>query len=230
MLYNRNIIHKNLSIILLCSPVIFLGFFLTTSAFAQKDTKTKEILDKASDVLNQAGGLSVNFVVNINDEVNNIKQSFEGQMFMKGSKFYFDTPDQEVYFDGKTQWVFNKSYEEVSIQEPQPQDIQALNPVSVFELYKTDCDYKYKGEKTDVQKRKVQEISLLPKDKKSDIKQVDLQINTSDYMPVFFHVIYKNKLEYRIYINKYQTKLNLQDSRFVFDFKKYPNVEINDLR
>jgi len=230
MLYIGNIIHKNFSIILLRLPVFFLGFLLAMPAFAQKDKKAKEILDKASAVINQAGGLSVSFTVNINDEVNNIKQSFEGQMFMKGSKFYFDTSEQTVYFDGKTQWVYNKSFEEVSIVEPQPQDIQALNPVAVFELYKTDCDYKYKGEKTDIQKRKVQEISLFPKDKKADIKQVDLHINTSDYMPVFFHVIYKNKLEYRIYINKYQTKLNLQNSQFVFDFKKYPNVEVNDLR
>jgi outer membrane lipoprotein-sorting protein len=199
-------------------------------AFAQKDAKAKEILDKTSAMLNQSGGLSVDFTLNINDEINKVKQSFEGKIDVKGEKFYLETPDQAVYFDGKTQWSYIKAVDEVTILEPQPQEIRTLNPVSVFDLYKINCNYKYKGEKTGAQKRKVQEISLFPKDKKEEIKQVDIQINPSDGMPVYFYVVYKNKQEFRIYVDKYQTKLNLPDSRFVFDKKKYPKAEINDLR
>ena len=210
--------------------LLIIGCFLTIPVFAQKDAKAKELLDKTSAMLNQSGGISAFFTININDEVNKIKESFEGQMFMNGAKFFFDTPDQTMFFDGKTQWVYIKSIEEVSINEPKQQEIQALNPVSVFEMYKTDCDYKYNGEKNDIQKRKVQEISLFPKDKKEEIKQVNLQINPIDNMPVFFHIIYKNKIEFRIYISKYQTKLNLPDSQFIFDKKKFPNADINDLR
>ena len=210
--------------------IILIGLFFAVPILAQKDTKAKEILDKSSAALNQSGGLSVSFAFNINDEIHEIKQSFEGQMVLKGAKFFLDTPDQTVYFDGKTQWVYNKSIEEVSILEPEPQDIQALNPISIFELYKTDYDYKYEGEKIDIQKRKVQEISLSPKNKKEDIKQVDVQINPGDWMPVFFRIVYKNKSEYRIYVNKYQARLDIPDSQFVFDKKKYPQAEINDLR
>jgi len=207
-----------------------IGLFLTAPAFAQKDAKAKDILDKTSAMLNQSGGISAVYTININDEARNNKQSFEGQMFLNGAKFFFDTPDQTVYFDGKTQWVLNKSYEEVSILEPQPQDLKAMNPVLVFEMYKTDCDYKYKGEKTDIQKRKVHEISLFPKNKKEEIKQVDLQIIPTDFMPVFLQITYKDNIEFRIYITKYQTKLDLLDSQFVFDKNKYPQVYVNDLR
>ena len=210
--------------------LIAMGLFAAVSAYAQKDAQAKELLDKTSATLNQSGGMSASFTMNINDDANKIKQSFEGQIFLKGAKFFYDTPDQTVYFDGKTQWVYDKTIEEVSILEPQPKDLQALNPIAVFELYKTDCDYKYKGEKTDIQKRKVQEVSLFLKNKKEDISQVDLQISQTDFIPVFFRVIYKNKSEYRISITKYQTKLNLSDSQFVFDKNKYPQAEINDLR
>jgi len=209
---------------------ILLGIFAASPAFAQKDTKAKEILDKTSAALNQAGGLSASFTVNINDEINKIKQSFAGQILVKGEKFYLETPDQAVYFDGKTQWSLAKSINEVSILEPQSQDVQTLNPVSVFDLYKTGCDYKYKGEKVNTQKQKVQEISLFLKNNKDGIKQVDIQINPATAMPVFFLIINKDKSQYRIYINKYQTQLNLPDSQFVFDKKKYPQAEMNDLR
>ena len=214
-----------------CFLLFITGLFITIApASAQKDAKAKELLDKTSVMFNQAGGMSASFSTNVKDDANKINQSFEGQIFLKGEKFYLSTPDQEVYFDGKTQWTYDKNIGEVSILNPQPQDIQTLNPVSVFELYKTDCNYKFKGEKTDNQKRKVQEVSLFPTNSKVDIKQVDIQINPSDSMPVFFFIVYNDRSEFRIYVNKYQTKLNLPDSRFVFDAKKYPNVEINDLR
>ena len=209
--------------------LIVIGLFVTVSAFTQKDAKAKELLDKTSAVLNQSGGLSANFTININNDANQIKQSFEGQLFLKENKFFFDTPEQAAYFDGKTQWVYNKNMEEVSILEPQPQDVQTLNPASVLSLYKKDCNYKYKGEKTDIKKRKVKEISLYPKNK-DDITQIDIQINPADSMPVYFRIVYKNNMEFRIYINKYRTNLNLPDSQFVFDTKKYPNAEVNDLR
>ena len=209
---------------------VAVGLFFTAPAFSQKDAKAKELLDKTSVVFNQSGGMSVSFTVNVNDEANKIKQSFEGQIFLKGAKFFLSTPDQEVYFDGKTQWTYDKNVQEVSILEPQPQDIQTLNPVSVFDLYKTDCNYKYKGEKINAQKGKVQEVSLFPTNAKEDMKQIDIQINPNDSMPVCFLITYNDKSEYRIYIDKYQTKLNLPDSQFVFDSKKYPNADVNDLR
>jgi len=187
-------------------------------------------LDKTSVTLKNSGGISATYIIRINDDINNVNQSFEGQMFLKGTKYFFETPEQAVYFDGKTQWIHKKPYEEVDITEPNQQEIRASNPISIFDLYKADYDYKYLGEKTDVQKRKVHEISLLPKDKKEEIKQVILQINPNDFMPFFFHLTFKNGLEFRIFINKYQTKLTLPDSQFFFDKSKYPNVYVNDLR
>jgi len=218
------------SIFKLFFPAILLGISAAAPAVAQKDAKAKELLDKTSAALNQVGGISASFTVNVNDEINKIKQSFEGEILIKGEKFYLETPDQAVYFDGKTQWSLAKSINEVSILEPKPQDIQTLNPVSVFDLYKTDCDYKYKGEKINIQKHKVREVSLFLKKNKQDIKQVDIQINPDTALPVFFLIINKDKSQYRIYINKYQTQLNLSDSQFAFDTKKYPQAEVNDLR
>jgi outer membrane lipoprotein-sorting protein len=209
---------------------VLVGLFIAVPLFAQKDAKAKAILDKTSDVINRSGGLSVSFTFHINDEARRIKESFEGQILLKGDKFFLDTPEQTVYFDGKTQWVYVKSTEEVNILEPQPQDLQALNPISIFELYKTDCDYKYKGVKTDIQKRKAEEVSLFPKKKNETIKQVDMQINPDSWLPSSFRITNKDKSEYLIYINKYQTKQDFPDSQFVFDKKKYPQAEINDLR
>lgn len=201
---------------------------LFTFASAQKDAKARELLDKSSAVLSQAGDVYAYFTMNIKDGINKTSQSFDGTIQMKENKFKIDTPDQNIYFDGKTQWVYQKSYEEVNISEPAADEIQALNPKSIFAIYKKNCNYKYAGSKTDIKMRKVQEISIFPY--KGEIAQIDVQISDTDSFPVMFHIFYKNKIENIIYINKYQTKQNFSDSQFVFDKKQYPNAEVIDLR
>jgi len=203
-----------------------IGFF--TFATAQKDTKAKELLDKSSAALAQAGDMYAYFTLTIKDGLNKTSQSFDGTIQMKGNKFKIDTPDRNIYFDGKTQWVYDKSYEEVTISEPTGEEIQALNPKLIFSVYKNNSNLKYVGAKTDIKMRKVQEVSIFPK--KGEITQINVQINNADYFPVMFHIFYKNKIENIIYINKYQTNQNFSDDLFVFDKKQFPNAEIIDLR
>jgi outer membrane lipoprotein-sorting protein len=202
------------------------GFF--TFALAQKDAKANELLDKTSAVLSQPGDIYAYFTLNVIDQINNVRQSFDGSIQMKGNKFKIDTPDQDIYFDGKTQWYFQKLYEEVTITEPTKDEIQALNPKSLFSLYQKNSNYKYVGTKTDPKMRKVHEVTILPP--KGEITQITVHINDADNFPVMFHIFYKNKIENIIYINKYQTKQNFSDGLFVFDNKQFPDVEIIDLR
>ncbi|MDR2622254.1 MAG: hypothetical protein LBC48_06690, partial [Dysgonamonadaceae bacterium] len=207
---------KIVIIVILCT-----GLF--SFATAQKDAKAKELLDKSSTALSSAGDIHTYFTMNIKDVINKNSQGFDGTIQMKGNKFKIDTPDQSIYFDGKTQWVYQKSYDEVNVSEPTGEEIQALNPKLIFSVYKKNCNYKYVGNKTDIKMRKVQEVSIFPQ--KGEITQINVQINETDYFPVMFHLFYKNKIENIIYINKYQTKQNFSDSQFVFDRKQYPNVE-----
>jgi outer membrane lipoprotein-sorting protein len=194
----------------------------------KKDAKAKELLDKSSSALSSAGDVYAYFTMNIKDEINKNGQGFDGTIHMKGNKFKINTPDRDIYFDGKTQWVYQKSYDEVNVSEPDDEEIQALNPKSIFAVYKKNCNYKYIGSKTDIKMRKVQEVNLFPQ--KGEITQINIQISDADYLPVLFHIFYKSKIENIIYINKYQTKQHFSDSQFVFDSKQYPDAEIIDLR
>jgi outer membrane lipoprotein-sorting protein len=200
------------------------------TVFAQKDAKAKDLLDKSSAAYAKAGDLSAYFTMNIKDVSNKTSESFDGTIDVKATKFHIDMPDNEIWFNGKTQWVLQKGWEEVSISEPTEQEVQAINPGAIFNLYKKGCNYKYVGEKTDIKMRKVQEIELIPQNKKADMKKIILQVNTSDLMPVMIHIYFANKIENIIYINKFETKRNLPDTAFVFDKKRYPNAEIIDLR
>ena len=200
------------------------------TVFAQKDAKAKDILDKASATFSKAGDLSAAFTMNIKDVANGINESSEGSIEIQGAKYHIVMPDNEIWFNGKTQWVFQKSWDEVNISEPSEQEVQALNPGTIFSIYKKGCNYKYLGEKTDIKMRKVHEIELIPQNKKGDMAKIILQVGTTDLMPSMIHVHFTNKVENIIYITKYQTNLTLSDTNFTFDKTKYPNAEIIDLR
>ena len=206
--------------------MVCMGFF--TFTMAQKDAKAKELLDKSSAALAQAGDIYAYFTLNLKDGNSKDSQGFDGTIQMSGNKFKIDTPDRNIYFDGKTQWVYDKSYEEVNISEPTGEEIQALNPKLIFSVYKNNSNLKYVGTKTDIKMRQVQEVNIIPK--KGDITQIVVQISATDNFPVMFHIFYKNKIENIIYINKYQINQKFSDNLFVFDKKQFPNVEIIDLR
>lgn len=210
--------------------IIILLLPFTSLTFAQKDAKAKDILDKSSLAFSNGGNISAYFTMNIQDPANKRSESFDGNIDIKAEKLHIETPDNEIWFNGKTQWVLQKEWEEVNISEPSKQEVQTLNPALIFALYKNGGKYKYLGEKTDIKMRKVHEIELISQEKKGDIARIILQISATDFMPVMFHIYFANKIENTVYINKYQTKLNLSDSLFVFDAKKYPDAEIIDLR
>lgn len=212
------------------SFLLVLFSLTTTLSFAQKEAKAKEILDKSSITFNKAGNLSAYFTMNIKDVANKVSQSFDGSIDIKGTKFHIDTPDMETWFNGKTQWVLQKDWDEVNISEPSKEEVQALNPRTIFDLYKSGCNYKYWGEKTSIKMKKVHEVELIPQNKKGEMTKIVLQIGTADFMPSLIHIYYKNGMENVIHINQYKTNLNLGDNTFVFDKKKYPKVEIIDLR
>ncbi|MDR1436957.1 MAG: hypothetical protein LBI65_02445 [Candidatus Symbiothrix sp.] len=208
----------------------FLFLWIAGAAFAQKDKKAGEILDQSSAAFSEAGNLSAGFTMNIKDTSAGQATAYDGVIDIKDNRFHINTPDNEIWFNGKTQWVLQKSWEEVNISEPSGEEAQMLHPGTVFALYKKGAHYKYLGEKTDIKMRKVHEIELIPQNKKGGIVKIILQINASDRMPVLFHIYFAGQVENLIYIDKYQTKLNLSDSLFVFDAKKYPDAEIIDLR
>lgn len=212
--------------------VVFLLSLLTVSfsSLAQNDAKAKELLDKSSEIFSQAGAIDAEFTLNIKDVANAVTEVFDGRILLKGKKFFIETPEYAIFFDGKTQWVYNKAFDEVNVSEPSEKEFSALNPASVYEMYKKGSNYKYLGEKTDIKMRKVQEIELTTKNKKEDIRKIRLQLDKKALMPLMFHLYFGNNVENLVYINNYKVQQDIPDSAFSFDKAKYPNVEIIDLR
>jgi len=64
----------------------------------------------------------------------------------KHNKFKLEMPDMETWFDGKTQWVWIKSTNEVNVSTPSSAEIAAISPLALLNIYKADsrCENQFR--------------------------------------------------------------------------------------
>ncbi|WP_321436308.1 LolA-like putative outer membrane lipoprotein chaperone [uncultured Bacteroides sp.] len=191
---------------------------LVLPCFAQKDAQAKQILDQTSAAFAKAGGIKATFNIKTGGE------QAKGVLQLKNNKFLLNTNDAITWFDGKTQWSYLKHSEEVNISLPSNEELQSMNPYTLFSIYKKGFNYKYNGTVGNNYK-----ITLTPENKKHSIARIVLLISKSNYQPQHITLEQQNNKS-EITVTSYQTKQSYPDSLFKFNKKNYPNAEIIDLR
>lgn len=196
--------------------LLVLILFLSVSLSAQKDKQAREILDKTANALQQAGGTRATFGGTGN-----------GTLLLKGNQFYLNSGGIQSWFDGKTQWSYLESSEEVNVSNPTPEELQTINPYALLSIYKNGYNYKYAGTKSRNGKQGF-EVILTPENKQ-DITSITLFVSQT-YQPLYIKVEQNNKSANEIIVTSYQTNQPLDNATFKFDKKKFPNAEVIDLR
>ncbi|MDH6533723.1 hypothetical protein D0T51_01830 [Parabacteroides sp. 52] len=208
----------------ICFVVLYVCIVFSASA-----QKGADILDKAAGVWEKANGLSATFALHVRGEAQQINESFEGVIQIKGDKFTWQTPDMHVWYDGKTQWSYAERTGEVNVTEPSGEELQQSNPTLLLRMYKKGYKANYLGESTAANGKTAYDVELTPK-KKEDIVKVVLQIEKISSLPARITIEAKNGTRTTIQIDKLTTGLDQADAFFVFDAKAYPDAEVIDLR
>lgn len=207
---------------------LLLILFATLPAYAQTDKQAKDVLDKTSAAFTQSGGIKAIFTVQNTNKNGGNTGSGKGTILLKGERFYLDTEGTLTWFDGKTQWSYLTSSEEVNISNPTPEELQTINPYALLDMYRNGYGYKYNGTKTKGGKQGY-EVVLIPINKKQDIRSIILFVS-KNYQPLSIVIEQKDKTKSEITVSSYQTNLSFPDDTFRFDHGKYPEAEIIDLR
>ena len=121
--------------------LLLLSFCSVLGGLAQ-DAVT--ILDKSAQFYEQSNGIKAKFTLHTSIPQQNVSESLEGIIQMKGDKFKLETPDMTTWYDGKTQWVYVERNEEVNISTPTGDELQFTNPALVLRMYKKGFSAVYK--------------------------------------------------------------------------------------
>jgi outer membrane lipoprotein-sorting protein len=203
--------------------------FISLNSQAQGDAKAKVILDKVSAKVKSLKALKANFSITITGAKGGKPQTKNGNVSMKGTKYYVSISGQEIYCDNKTSWTYMKESNEVQVSAYDPSE-NSFSPSKLFtNFYDKEFSYKYIGTST-VTGKKVEVIHLVPTTKTNKYNKVELYIDVANNIVAGGKLYEKNGNIYSYSVSGFTANPNLTDAMFVFDTKKYPKVEVVDLR
>ena len=175
----------------------------------------KEILDKAASVVNAKKGATADFVMS--GKYGNAA----GTISIKGNKFVANTPQAKMWYDGKTQWTYMTSTEEVNVSTPTEAQQQTMNPYRFINLYNMGYSMTKKSVKNGY------EVYLKATNPKRTITEMYITVN-NQFVPT--NVKMKTAKGWtNINISNFR-KASLPDKAFRFNAKDYPKAEVIDLR
>ncbi|RXK85796.1 LolA family protein [Filimonas effusa] len=187
---------------------------------AQNDPNAKKILDNVSGKLKTYKGVTANFTYTTTDKKNVKRGSVAGQINIKGQKYYIKQGSTEIFCDGAKTWNFNGD-SEVTVSAVD-NDSKTLSPQKLLSDF-YDKDFTYKLISSAGQYHQIQ---LVPIDKRKNFKQVTVFIDKAKNMITRAIVIDKSDNSIEFKLSNVNTAASLPDSKFTFDARKHPGVEV----
>ena len=205
------------------------GFSQPPKGMGKSDVDAKKILDGVSAKFKSFKTVVAKFALKIENAVGKVQGSKSGTVNMKGTKYNILITGQEISFDGSNVYTYDKAANEVQITKFES-TTTTITPQKLFtNFYDKDFLYKLNGE-SKVAGKAVQEIELTPIDKTKPFFKVIVSIDKLGQTITQTKVFEKNGNKYTYSISSMLTNKPLADAIFVFDTKKYPKVEVVDLR
>lgn len=195
---------------------------------AQYDPKALEILEAMSKKYKAIPAFEANLTSALTNETEGVKEEFKGKITVKGEKFKLSLEDQEIINNGTTVWTYLPSAKEVNIDNFDPKS-DDINPVKIFDIYKKGFKYLLLGEKTEGG-QVCEEVDLVPEKKNAQYFKIKMMISKKDKSIQSWTMFDKSGNRYKYLITKFTPNIKVDDAFFGFDTKKYPGVEVIDLR
>jgi outer membrane lipoprotein-sorting protein len=209
---------------------LFLFIFLPFGLMAQEytDSKAMALLDEAVAAFDTKKGLSADFTLVLENTRDDKKENIKGKIWLKSEKFKLAVQDIETYFDGKTQTVYMKNANEVTLSNPGAEELKDINPVLLIRSYKQGYKMRYVETGT-VNGKAVEIVDLYPEDLSNENSRITISIEKESKRLVSVRIQGKDGVNTYLQINRYLFT-PLADNVFDFDYSTIKDIEVVDLR
>lgn len=211
-------------------------FTCSIHAFAQapkgmgkSDSAAKKVLDAVSAKFKTFKSVKASFTLKIENAAGKVQGVKTGTVLMKGVKYRVSITGQDIFCDGVTIWTYDKAAKEVQISTLDNSS-GSITPQKLFTnfydkdfLFVLNPDVKKEG-------KTYQVIELTPIDKTKPFFKVLIEVDKASKVIASTRVFEKNGNRYLYAISNMSTSAVLPDDSFLFSAKKYPGVEVIDLR
>lgn len=204
--------------------IIILFLLPSLPAMAQKEDEAKSILDRTSQSFKQSGGIEADFAF-----TPYMQEEVKGRIQLMEECFCIKMDEMVTWFNGKTQWTYLPTNEEVNVSTPSREEIESINPMTFLSLYKDGYACKL-GEKKSFNGKAVYEVNLKTENVEKQWQNITLYIDRTALLPLYFKLQGEGRDYHIITISNYKQGMNWKKEHFTFNPKEYPNAEVIDLR
>jgi outer membrane lipoprotein-sorting protein len=206
--------------------ILFLAIAVTCG-YSQKDQKASELLDQVSAKTKGYKSIKADFSYKMENAKARINEEKQGTLFLSGDKYKMQASGQTVICDGKTIWTFMPETNEVQINSLEAKD-EVLTPSKLLTNYNSNYKSKVISDKNNTDPN-ITSIELIPNTIKNYTRAV-LGVDKTKLQVKYFILYDKNGNIFTYTIARFQTDLPVTAADFSFDPKKYPGVEVIDMR
>ncbi len=207
---------------------LFLSFIAFTSLSQEKttDAKSQGILDKVSTKMKDYKSFYIEFSASVKNSASGVNESEIGKGWVKGNKFYASYGDNTIICNGTKTWTVVKEEKSVYESDASSNDDESINPKKLMTIWETGFKNKYEKEEN-LNDEKVHVIYLYPKNPaKVDYHTIILYISKTDLELKKAIMKAKDGTAMTYSLTKFTPNSSVEDSKFVFDTKKYPGYTV----
>ncbi len=203
--------------------VLLVVSFLNSNS--QTDPQAKKILDELSAKTKAYTTIKAEFSF-VNEKKDKSKDTQNGKITTKGTKYKLEIPGHEIYCDGKIVWDFIKDANEVQVKDMETGGDDAVNPSTIFTIYEKGYKYKFEGEDA-----LMQTISLFPENPdKKKFHTAKLYVDKTKKQISSVKMMMKDGSSQTYTIKTFEPNTAIPDTYFTFNTKAHPGVSVEDLR
>lgn len=204
--------------------LIVAAFFATTFSFAQ-DAKAQGILDKAGAKIKGQNSFYCEFTAVIKNASTGHNETVTGKGWVKGSKFSATYGENTIISNGIKTWSVVKE-EKTVYESDASSDGDGMNPKKLMTLWDTGFKNKYEKEET-LNGEGVHVINLYPKNAKGAQYHTIVVYISKATNELKKAIMKSNDGTVMTYtLTKFTPNAAADDSKFVFDLKKYPGYHV----
>ena len=217
-------------------PIVLSLMILCVTAAAQvpkamgkSDAEAKKVLDAVSAKFKTFKSVKASFALKIENATGKVQGTKAGTVMMKGVKYKVSITGQEIFCDGATIWTYDMAANEVQVSALDNSS-GSITPQKLFtNFYDKDFLFMLNPDVTKAGKT-YQVVELTPVDKTKPFFKVVIEVDKASKVIMSTRVFEKNGNRYLYAINSMATTATIPDDSFAFNLKKYPGVEVIDLR
>jgi outer membrane lipoprotein-sorting protein len=205
--------------------LVALFALVSFTSFGQ-DAKAQGILDKLSAKMKSQKSFYIEFTASIKNNSTGTNESETGKGWVKGEKFYASYGENTIVSNGIKTWTIVKEEKSVYETDAKEDDEESMNPKKLMTIWESGFKNKYEKEDK-LNNEAVHVINLYPKNPgKVEYHTITLYISKASNELKKAIMKTKDGTTMTYTLTKFTSNPTVEDSKFVFDIKKYPGYTL----